>query len=59
MVLRRISGIQVDITGDLRKFHNEKLHNLFSSKYIIMTIKLWVEGKSGTACGMYENFMWV
>jgi hypothetical protein len=35
-VLRRISGPKRDeVTGDWRKFHNEELHNLYSSPSII------------------------
>jgi hypothetical protein len=39
-VLRRIFGPKRDImTGDWRKLHNEKLHNLYSAPSIIRTIK--------------------
>jgi hypothetical protein len=39
-VLRRILGQKRDeIIGDLRKMHNEALHNLFSSANIIRMIK--------------------
>jgi hypothetical protein len=34
-VLRRIFGL----TGDWRKLHNEELHNLYSSPYVIRMIK--------------------
>jgi hypothetical protein len=38
-VLRRIFGPKRDeVTGDLRKLHNEELHNLYSSQNIIRTI---------------------
>jgi hypothetical protein len=38
-VLRRIFGPKRDkVTGDWRKLHNEKLHNLYSSS-IIRVIK--------------------
>jgi hypothetical protein len=39
-VLRRIFETMRDkVTGGLRKLHNEKLHNLYSSHNIIRTIK--------------------
>jgi hypothetical protein len=39
-VLRRIFGLERDhVTGDLRKLHNEELHNLYSSPSIIRLIK--------------------
>jgi hypothetical protein len=39
-VLRRIFGPKrVDVTGDRRKLHNEKLHNLYFSQSIIRMIK--------------------
>jgi hypothetical protein len=39
-MLRRIFGPKRDeVTGDWRKLHNEKLHNLFSSPSIIRMIK--------------------
>jgi hypothetical protein len=39
-VLRKISGPKRDeVTGDWRKLHNEKLHNLYSSPSIIRMIK--------------------
>jgi hypothetical protein len=39
-VLRRIFGPKRDeVTGDWRKLHNEKLHNLYSSSNIIRMIK--------------------
>jgi hypothetical protein len=39
-VLRRIFGPKTDgATGGLRKLHNEKLHNLYSSPSIIRIIK--------------------
>jgi hypothetical protein len=39
-VLRRIFGLKRDeVTGDWRKLHNEKLHNLYSSANIIRMIK--------------------
>jgi hypothetical protein len=39
-VLRRIFGPKRDeMTGDLRKLHNEELHNLYSSPNIINMIK--------------------
>jgi hypothetical protein len=40
-VLRRIFGPKRDeVTGGWRKLHNEKLHNLYSSRSIIRMIKL-------------------
>jgi hypothetical protein len=39
-VLRRIFGQKLDkATGELRKLHNEELHNLYSSPSIIRQIK--------------------
>jgi hypothetical protein len=39
-VLRRIFGPKRDeVTGELRKLHNEELHMLYSSKNIIRQIK--------------------
>jgi hypothetical protein len=39
-VLRRIFGPnRHDMTGKWRKLHNEELHNLYSSPYIIRHIK--------------------
>jgi hypothetical protein len=39
-VLRRIFGPKRDeVTGDLRKLHNEELHRLYSSPSIIRMIK--------------------
>jgi hypothetical protein len=39
-VLRRIFGPKRDeVTGGVRKLHNEELHNLYSSSNIITTIK--------------------
>jgi hypothetical protein len=39
-LLRRIFGPRRDeVTGDLRKLHNEELHNLYSSPNIIRMIK--------------------
>jgi hypothetical protein len=38
--LMRIFGPKRDeVTGDWRKLHNEKLHNLYSSSHIIRMIK--------------------
>jgi hypothetical protein len=38
--LRRIFGPKRDeVTGDLRKLHNEELHNLYSSPNIIRMVK--------------------
>jgi hypothetical protein len=39
-VLRKIFGSKKDeVTGDLRKLHNEELHDLYSSQSIIRIIK--------------------
>jgi hypothetical protein len=39
-VLRRIFGPKRDeVTGDWRKLHNEKLHNVYSSPSVIRMIK--------------------
>jgi hypothetical protein len=39
-VLRRIFGLKRDdVTGSLRKQHNEELHNLYSSPSVIRMIK--------------------
>jgi hypothetical protein len=39
-VLRRIFGLKGnEVTGDWRKLHNEKLHNLYSSPSISSIIK--------------------
>jgi hypothetical protein len=40
-VLRRILGSKRDeVTGGWRKLHNEELHGLYSSPYVIRVIKL-------------------
>ena len=40
-VLEKISGTKSDeVTGDLRKMHNEKLHNLCSSAIIRMITRM-------------------
>jgi hypothetical protein len=39
-MLRRIFGSKRDeVTGELRKLHNEQLHNLYSSPTILLVIK--------------------
>jgi hypothetical protein len=39
-VMRRIFGLKGDeVTGEWRKLHNEKLHNLYSSPDIIRQVK--------------------
>jgi hypothetical protein len=41
-VLRRIFGPRKnEVTGSWRKLHNEELHNLYSSAYIIRIMKVW------------------
>jgi hypothetical protein len=42
--LRRIFGPKRDeVTGDLRKLHNEELHNLYSSPNIIKSRRMrWI-----------------
>jgi hypothetical protein len=47
-VLRKIFGLKRgEVTGELRKLHNEELHDLYSSPSIIRIIKAkrmrWVE----------------
>jgi hypothetical protein len=50
-VLRRISGRKSDhVTGELRKLHNEELHNFYSSPDIIRQIK---SRRMWRACGMH------
>jgi hypothetical protein len=40
-VLRRIFGSKRDdVTGELRKLHNEELHDLYPSPSIVREIKL-------------------
>jgi hypothetical protein len=49
-VLRRIFGPKRDeVTGGLRKLHNEELHNLYSSRSIIRIMKV-KEDEMGRAC---------
>jgi hypothetical protein len=38
-VLRRISGPDREVVGGWSKLHNEKLHNLYASLHVVMTIK--------------------
>jgi hypothetical protein len=40
-----------EVTGDQRKLHNEKLHNLCSSPKIVWEIQL-KKNEMGGACGM-------
>jgi hypothetical protein len=48
-VLKRIFGSKRDkVTGELRKLHNEKLNDLFSSPNIVRVIKS--RRKMGGAC---------
>jgi hypothetical protein len=37
--LRRIFGRKGKVSGEWRKLRNEKLHNLYSSTYIVRVIK--------------------
>ena len=40
MVLRRIFGPRrVEVTGELRRFHNEEINDLYSSPIIVRVIK--------------------
>jgi hypothetical protein len=50
-VLRRIFGPKSDeVTGDWKKLHNEKLHNLYSSPNVIRKIKSrWMRGAGHVA----------
>jgi hypothetical protein len=55
-VLRRIFGPRRDeVTGDWRKLHNEKLHNLYSSPNIIRMIKSRRMGWAGHVARMRET----
>jgi hypothetical protein len=55
-VLRRIFGPKrVEVTGDWRKLHNEKLHNLYSSPNIIGMIKSRRMRWTGHVAGMGEK----
>jgi hypothetical protein len=48
----RIFGLKRDeVTGELRKLHNEELHNLYSSPTIVRMIKL----KAGHVARMGEG----
>jgi hypothetical protein len=51
-VLRRIFGAKTEeVTGGWRKLHNEELHSLYSSPYIIRVIKLRrMRGTRPVAC---------
>jgi hypothetical protein len=52
-VLRKIFGSMRDeMTEGWRKFHNEELHNLFSSPYIIRIIKSRKMGVEGHVARM-------
>jgi hypothetical protein len=55
-VLRRIFGPNRDeVTGEWRKLHNEELHNLYSSPYIIRIIKSMRMRWAGHAARMGEK----
>jgi hypothetical protein len=52
-VLRKIFGPKrKEIIGDLRRFHNEKLHSLYSLPYIIGGDYI-KNDESGRACGTH------
>jgi hypothetical protein len=54
-VLRRIFGPKRDeVTGELRKLHNEVLHDLYSSPSIIRIMK-WRMRWSGHVARMWEK----
>jgi hypothetical protein len=58
-VLRRIFGPKRDeVTGGLRKLHNEELHNLYSSPSIIRMIKSrrmrWAVPRTGEKRNAYR-----
>jgi hypothetical protein len=58
-MLRRTSGPKRDeVTGEWRKMHNEKLHNLYSSLNIIRTIKSIGMGWAGHVARMGEDCLW-
>jgi hypothetical protein len=50
-VLRRIFGPKREEDRLWRKLHNDELHNLYSSPYIVMVIKS--EDEVGRTCGMH------
>jgi hypothetical protein len=56
-VLRKIFGSKRDdeVTGDLRKLHNEEVHNLYSSPDIIRIIKLRKMRWAGHVAQMRET----
>jgi hypothetical protein len=55
-VQRRIFGPRRDdVTGDWRKLHNEKLHNLYSSPNVIRMIKSRRMRWTGHLAGMVET----
>jgi hypothetical protein len=39
-ILRRIFGSKSDKNGEWRRLHNEKVHNLYHSPYVVRVIKM-------------------
>jgi hypothetical protein len=55
-VLRRIFGPKRDeVTGEWRELHNEEVHNLYSSPYIIRQVKSTRMGWAGHVARMGEE----
>jgi hypothetical protein len=58
-VLRRIFGAKRDeVTGGLRKLHNEELHNLYSSSSIIRMIKSRMMTLTNGEKGLHTGYWW-
>jgi hypothetical protein len=58
-VVRSISGHNSDeVTGSWRQFHNEELHNLYSSQNIIRTIKSRRMRRAWRKSRMHIRFWW-